>query len=355
MHRCIELARLGKGNVSPNPMVGAVLVYEDLIIGEGYHKQYGESHAEVNCIRDAELRYNTGRLNLAKNFHTILENCTIYVSLEPCAHFGKTPPCADLIIKKKIPKVVIGCRDPFEMVNGKGIEKLQAAGIDVITAVLEADCIALNKRFFMFHLKLRPYIILKWAQSEDHKISGYEGTAIRISNAFTNRIVHKWRSEEASILVGTTTALLDDPLLTTRLWVGNNPVRLVIDMDLKLPTSLQVFNNASRTIIFNTIKHEQQENNYYYKLSNDLPFLQSLTDALYQLNITSVLVEGGAKLLKTFINSNIWDEARIITNNELSIYNGTNAPVLSKAVLTESRIINSDTIRIFKPAAGNRQ
>lgn len=352
MQRCISLALLGMGNVAPNPMVGAVLVNDDRIIGEGYHRQYGHAHAEVNCIHDAEMKYESGSSGV-NNIGNLLQTSTLYVSLEPCAHFGKTPPCADLIIKKKIPKVVIGCRDPFEQVNGKGIEKLQAAGVEVITGVLEEECKTLNKRFFTFHIRHRPYIILKWAQSGNLKISGPDGSKVFISNIITNRSVHKWRSEEAAILVGTTTALLDNPSLTTRLWTGNHPVRLVIDMNLRLPTSLAIFNGASRTIIFNKIRHEQHQNVFYYRINENLPFLQQLTGALYQLNITSVLVEGGAKLLQAFIDTQLWDEARVITNNDLNIAAGTDAPDLSGALITQNSDTGSDTLRILKPANDN--
>jgi len=348
MQRCISLALLGMGNVAPNPMVGAVLVNDNKIIGEGYHQQYGYAHAEVNCIRDAEMKFESGSTGV-NNIGYLLQTSTLYVSLEPCAHFGKTPPCADLIIKKKIRKVVIGCRDPFEQVNGKGIEKLQAAGVEVVTGVLEEECKTVNKRFFTFHIRHRPYIILKWAQSENRKISGPDGSKVFISDSITNRSVHKWRSEEAAILVGTTTALLDDPSLTTRLWTGNHPVRLVIDMNLRLPTSLKIFNGASRTIIFNKIRHEQLEHIYYYRINDGLPFLQQLTGALHQININSVLVEGGAKLLQAFIDAQLWDEARIITNNNLHINGGADAPVLSDAGLTDSNEIYTDTIRYFKP------
>src|SRR5215212_3734496 len=207
MHRCIELALLARGNVAPNPMVGAVLVYQDRIIGEGYHKEYGKAHAEVNCINSVKA----GDLDL-------IERAVLYVSLEPCAHFGKTPPCADLIIEKKIPRVVIGCRDPFKQVDGKGIEKLKAANIEVVTGVCEEACVKLNKRFFTFHTEHKPYVILKWAQSANNKIANADRSRVMISNEYSNRIVHKWRSEEMAIMIGKNTALSDDPELTTRLW-----------------------------------------------------------------------------------------------------------------------------------------
>src|SRR5215207_8983700 len=222
MHRCLELARLGSGSVAPNPMVGAVLVYKDMIIGEGYHQQYGEAHAEVNCLNSVRPEHQH-----------LIEQSTLYVSLEPCAHYGKTPPCADLIIQKKIPEVVVGCCDPFIQVNGKGIEKLQSAAVNVTIGVLEEECKQLNKRFFGFHTVQRPYVILKWAQTADGKVAGNDYGRKRISNQQTNRIVHKWRSEETTVVVGTNTALYDDPALTTRLWAGKNPVRIVVDMHMR--------------------------------------------------------------------------------------------------------------------------
>ncbi len=230
MHRCIELARLAAGRAAPNPMVGSVLLFEDRIIGEGYHQQYGQAHAEVNCINSVK----------EEDKH-LIEKSVIYVLLEPCAHFGKTPPCADLIIKHKIPTVVIGCRDPFEQVDGKGIEKLNNAGIKVITGVLENECKELNKRFFTFHINKRPYIILKWAQSKNQKIANADFSRVLITSALSNRLVHKWRSEEAGIMVGTKTALQDNPALNTRHWTGPDPLRLVVDMNLRLPSDLQIF------------------------------------------------------------------------------------------------------------------
>jgi len=370
MHRCIELAKLGAGNVAPNPMVGAVLVYEDRIIGEGYHQKYGEAHAEVNCISQAT---QSGRTDL-------IIRSALYVSLEPCAHFGKTPPCADLIIKHKIPKVVIGCRDPFKEVNGKGIEKLNAAGIEVVLGISEKECKELNKRFFTFHNEARPYIILKWAETSDGFIATSPQTPLQgrgasrssdrkehfnlpdsktpviaseakqqeglgrarlfISNEYTNRLVHKWRSEEASILVGTNTVEYDNPELTTRLWPGHSPVRLIVDMQLRLSSSLKVFNQKTRTVIFNTVKHEEDGNLLYYQVTEDVSLVHQIVNALYQLKIQSVIVEGGARLLQSFIDEGMWDEARVISNGQLAIGKGLPAPVLKHS-------INSTEINIF--------
>jgi diaminohydroxyphosphoribosylaminopyrimidine deaminase / 5-amino-6-(5-phosphoribosylamino)uracil reductase len=341
MHRCLELAKFCAGYVSPNPMVGALLVHEEKIIGEGYHKQYGGPHAEVNCINSVK----------AENKHKI-SNSVLYVSLEPCSHFGKTPPCTDLIIANQIPEVVIGCRDPFKEVDGKGIEKLKTAGVKVIYGVLEKECQQLNKRFFTFHTKHRPYIILKWAETADRKIAGDGTNRLLISNEQTNRLVHKWRSEEASILVGTNTALLDDPELTTRNWNGPSPIRLVIDMDLKLSPHLKIFNGKQRTVIFNVIKHEEQNDLVYYQVTGDVSLVHQIVNALYQMKIQSVLVEGGAKLLQSFIDEEIWDETRIIKNEKLIIKNGLAAPELVlKKVEQEMKILN-DSIKIYQNELG---
>jgi diaminohydroxyphosphoribosylaminopyrimidine deaminase/5-amino-6-(5-phosphoribosylamino)uracil reductase len=340
MYRCLELAKLGAGKVAPNPMVGAVLVHNDRIIGEGYHEKYGEAHAEPNCIASVKEK--------DKN---LIQHSVMYVSLEPCVHYGKTPPCADLIIKNKIPKLVIGCRDPFKEVNGKGIEKLQAAGVDIMQGVLEKECKELNRRFFTFHAQHRPYIILKWAQTANGKIGSGTRERLQITNEFTNRVVHKWRSEETAILVGTKTALLDDPELTTRLWPGNNPIRLVIDMDLNLPSSLKIFNEKAKTIIFNKIKHEEGGNLSFYQVTEDVSLAHQVVNALYQLKIQTVMVEGGAKLLQSFIDEKIWDEARVITNEELIMNNGVDSPRLIFYSKMEEQKIFSDKIEILKPSS----
>ena len=319
-------------------MVGAVLVYNNRIIGEGYHMQYGQAHAEVNCINA-----------VADADKELIPKSTLYVSLEPCAHFGKTPPCTDLIIAKKIPIVIIGCRDPFKEVNGKGVEKLLAAGIEVILPVLEAACKELNKRFFTFHTQHRPYIILKWAQTGNGIIGNEDHSRLLISNEFSNRLVHKWRSEEAAILAGTNTALFDNPSLTTRLWKGNNPVRLVVDMDLRLPSSLQLFDGSVRTIVFNSLKHEEDNNLLYYQVTKEVSIVHQVCNALYQLHIQSVLVEGGAQLLQSFINENMYDEAIVITNTDLQTANGIPAPLSSNMQLQDTIQLQSDTIRFYKP------
>ena len=351
MERCLELAARGAGFVAPNPMVGAVLVYKNRIIGEGWHQQYGKAHAEVNCITSVK-----------EEDRIFISQSILYVSLEPCVHFGKTPPCTDLIIQHKILKVVIGCRDPFEAVNGKGIEKLKSAGVNVETGLLEKECKELNKRFFTFHTKQRPYIILKWAQTGDGFISTstshlqkrdtsgeVDNSRLQISNEYSNRLVHKWRSEEASILVGTNTALLDNPELTTRLWPGPSPIRLLVDMDLRLPPSLKLFNRKIKTIVFNIVKQEEQENLIFRQVKKNIPLFPQLLDSLYQFNIQSVMVEGGAKLLQAFIDERCWDEARIITNSTLVINKGLAAPILKEGKKINEEQLLSDTIEMYKP------
>lgn len=345
MYRCLQLAQLGEGAVAPNPMVGAVLVYKDRIIGEGYHRQYGQAHAEVNCVN-----------RIAEQDKALIPEATMYVSLEPCAHFGKTPPCADLIIEKGIRNVVVGCRDPFSEVNGKGIEKLKAAGITVTVGVLEKECLAINKRFFTYHTKHHPFIVLKWAQTADSKIANEDYSRVLISNAYTNRLVHQWRSQQMAILVGTNTALFDDPSLTTRLWPGKDPIRLVVDMDLRLPTSLKLFNGTTPTIVFNKQKHtlEQLKNIdwasaglQYYQVTADVSLVHQITNALYQLNIQSVLVEGGAQLLQSFIDENVWDEAQVITNEQLVLGVGLPAPHLKRHQLKSTALVFGDVIHTY--------
>ncbi|HEY4208192.1 MAG TPA: bifunctional diaminohydroxyphosphoribosylaminopyrimidine deaminase/5-amino-6-(5-phosphoribosylamino)uracil reductase RibD [Puia sp.] len=338
LYRCIELARLGSGHVAPNPMVGAVLVHGDRIIGEGYHQIYGQAHAEVNCIASVK-----------EEDRPLIRDSTIYVSLEPCAHFGKTPPCADLIIREGIPRVVVGCRDPFPEVDGKGIGKLRGAGIEVTVGVLEEQCRELNRRFFTFHTERRPYIVLKWAESMNGKI-GRRGERVLISNEYTNRLVHKWRSEEASILVGTNTAVVDDPSLTVRLWKGKDPIRLVIDRQLRLPSSLRVFDGEARTIVFNELTHGQRDGVEYHQLAADSSLVHQLSMALYQLKITSVLVEGGAVLLQSFIDEGYWDEARVITNEALRIPDGLPAPGLGSGRLVRQEKFITDVISYYRPA-----
>jgi len=338
MHRCLQLAKLGSGYVAPNPLVGALLVYENRIIGEGYHEMYGGPHAEVNCIASVNTEDQS-----------LIASSTLYVSLEPCAHYGKTPPCSNLIIQHKIPKVVVGCRDPFPKVNGKGIEQLQNAGIEVIVGIEEETCKQLNKRFFTFQQLYRPFVVLKWAQSSNLKINAYGIDRLFITNDFSNRLVHKWRSEEASIMVGTNTALADNPALTTRLWSGRHPVRIVVDLDLRLPQNLILFNRKFPTIVFNSIKDEEEENLLYYKVDADESLAIQIMQALFELKLQSVIIEGGSRLLQHFIDEGIWDQICTITNNDLVVTEGLSAPELPLAKKEKEFNLLTDTISIYTP------
>lgn len=339
MHRAIQLAQLGAGSVAPNPMVGAVLVYEDKIIGEGFHQKFGEAHAEVNCI-DSVSRENK----------ELIPASAIYVTLEPCSHHGKTPPCTDLILAQKIPRVIVGCRDPFIEVNGRGIQKLLDGGVEVVEHVLENECYEMNRRFFIFHKYKRPYIILKWAQSADGKIAGPNGEKVAISNGYTNRVVHKWRSEESAIIVGANTVISDNPSLTTRLWIGNNPVRLVLDPSLKLPQAGHIFDRTVKTIIFNKTLDSDSENLAYIKVEAD-NIIPSVLDCLFRKNIQSLIVEGGGILLQSFIDAGLWDESRVITNDQLIIGKGINSPVLSTAHFIKYEQYAGDKINFYKNSA----
>ncbi len=343
MLRCLQLAKLGAGHVAPNPMVGAVLVHNNRIIGEGYHEKYGEAHAEVNCINSVK--------QADKN---LVPESVMYVSLEPCAHYGKTPPCTDLIIRNEIPKVVIGCKDVYTEVNGKGIEKLKQNNINVIVGVLENDCKELNRIFFTYQALQRPYIILKWAQTADNKIAGDGKDRLLISGKIANKMVHKWRAETAGILIGTNTANADNPDLTNRLWNGNSPVRLVMDLSLRLQSDLNIFNINAPTIIFNTHKHSAafheplKRQVYYYKITGAENTITEILQACYKLKISSVLVEGGKTLLQSFIDKNLWDEVRIITNTKMLTGKGLSAPELINAQLYKQDSLVDDLISIYR-------
>ncbi len=336
--RCIELAKLGVGNVAPNPMVGCVIVYNGKIIGEGYHEKHGEPHAEVNAI------------NSVAN-PTLLKESTLFVTLEPCAHFGLTPPCSDLIIANKIPKVVIGTTDPFAEVAGKGIEKMEKAGIEVEVGVLEKECRELNKRFFTFHEKKRPYIILKWAQTHDgfidiertEKEFG-EPTWITGNKALLR--VHKMRAEEDAIIVGTKTAEKDNPSLTVRHCPGKNPIRVVLDNNLRLSKNLNLFDGTVKTIVLNSIKNEEIGNILFVKIDFDLEIIPQILKNLYNQKILSVIVEGGKQLTESFINANLWDEAYQFIGNKL-FRNGIKAPQISGNIVT-SEILDSDKLFVYK-------
>ena len=318
MRRCLDLAKNGRSNVAPNPMVGCVIVKDDFIIAEGYHQLFGGSHAEVNAIKSIANKED-------------LKNATVYVSLEPCSHFGKTPPCSDLLIKSEIKRVVIGCKDSNPRVAGKGIERLKRAGIDVVDGVLENECRALNKRFFTFHEKNRPYVILKWAQTLDGyldkpRISGEKGVNW-ISAPATKVLVHKWRGEEQSILAGRNTVLNDNPSLTVREYAGKNPIRIVIDSQMQISKELNVFSNEAPTIVFNRLRNEKKENIEWVKIPETNT--KFILDELFKRGISSVFVEGGSRTLQYFIIDNVWDEARVIVGNQ-KFGEGTKAPIINK-------------------------
>lgn len=339
MQRCLDLAAQGIGNVAPNPPVGAVIVYQNRIIGEGYHQQYGQAHAEPNAINSV----------LPQDKH-LLSQSTLYVSLEPCSHFGKTPPCSDLIIKTGIPKVVIASPDPFELVNGQGIEKLRAAGIEVTIDILQTEANWLMRRFLTYHQHQRPYIILKWAQTANHFIAPTNKQQQWISNSFAKMLTHRWRTEEQAILVGTNTALADNPQLTARLWIGKQPLRLVIDRYGRLQNKpLHLLDNSLPTVVFTQTHPNQnvnQANLQYIPINFEHQPLQQILHFLYQQKIQSVIVEGGAALLNSFIDANLWDEARVFT---APIYwdNGLTAPLLSNAKLHQKQKIDDNCLTIF--------
>jgi len=338
MYRCLDLARLGAGNVAPNPMVGSVIVNSEKIIGEGFHRKYGGPHAEVNAI------------NAVKN-QKLLKESILYVNLEPCVHQGMTPPCSDMIIKKHIPKVVIGTIDPFEAVAGKGVEKMRKSGIEVITGILKEECLELNKRFFTFHTKKRPYIILKWAQTNDcfidiNRSKKDYGEPVWITGDTSLRLVHKIRSTEDAILVGTNTAEKDNPSLTVRHWSGRNPLRLVIDKNLRLSTRLKLFNNDSKTLVINSKKKSEGETLSFVKADFEKDIYNQILTELFKRRVLSLIVEGGKQMLEGFIHKNLWDEAHIFTGNKY-FFEGVEAPKLT-GILTGEETFEKDRLMIFR-------
>jgi diaminohydroxyphosphoribosylaminopyrimidine deaminase/5-amino-6-(5-phosphoribosylamino)uracil reductase len=315
----MELASEGLGCTAPNPMVGSVIVCNNQIIGEGYHHKCGQAHAEVNAIASVKDK-------------SLLKQSTLYVSLEPCSHFGKTPPCSDLIIKMGIPKVIVSTIDPNPQVSGKGIEKLRLAGIEVITDILSSEGEELNKRFFTYQRKSRPYIILKWAQTLDGFIDVVRNPAVPqkpnwITNQYARMLVHKWRAEEQAVMVGTNTAFIDNPKLNVRDWAGESPLRVVIDRTLRLPSHLDLLNGSLPTLVFTEkkVKNIDNPNLIYCPIAFNEHLPKNITDQLFRRNIQSVLIEGGSKLLQSFINAGLWDEARVFTGNKYFI-NGVSAP-----------------------------
>lgn len=341
MRRCLELALLGIETVSPNPMVGCVIVHDDKIIGEGYHLKFGEAHAEVNAVNDVIERNGSAAPEL-------LADATAFVSLEPCAHFGKTPPCADLLVKHGIKKVVIGNRDPFSEVDGKGIMKLREAGINVSTGILEKECTYTNRRFFTRIRKQRPYIILKWAQTADGFFAPSNNVQRWISGPEAKQLSHKWRSEEDAILVGKTTAVVDNPSLTTRLVSGKNPIRIVVDKSLTIPTEHQIYNDEAKTVIFNEVKTDVVNNIHFIQMEDMQFYLpQKIAFQLYLMDIQSVIIEGGEQILTQFIESNLWDEARVFKSKNVWA-EGINAPKIIGDVIEQINV-GEDQLSILTP------
>ncbi|MGJ7031641.1 bifunctional diaminohydroxyphosphoribosylaminopyrimidine deaminase/5-amino-6-(5-phosphoribosylamino)uracil reductase RibD [Niabella hirudinis] len=345
LERCFQLARLGAGSVAPNPMVGAVLVYNNRVIGEGYHQRYGEAHAEVNCIQNALQQHAA-----------LIGKATLYVSLEPCAHFGKTPPCADLVIRHKIPKVVVGCRDSFEEVDGRGIGKLRDAGVEVIEHIATQEAMALNKRFFTFHEKKRPYIILKWAQTRDRIMAASSGSPkggmtagerLMITHPVTNRLVHRWRSEEAAIMVGAATAVMDNPLLDNRNWFGKTPLKIVVAASGKLPDDLKLLHSGNTAWVFNRRQEKKSKQAEWIRVEHE-NLMAGMLDILFERKVQSIFVEGGRQLLQSFIDAGLWDEVRVITNTRMIAGNGLPAPVLPEKLLPHTTMLGADEITIYK-------
>ncbi len=340
MQRCLELANLGMGHVSPNPLVGCVIVSDGQIIGEGYHAKYGEAHAEVNAIHSVIEKHGDQAAGL-------LARSTAYVSLEPCAHFGKTPPCADLLIRHQIKRVVIGNKDPFADVDGKGILKLKNAGIEVVTGILEGECSQLNRRFFTRIRKQRPYIILKWASTADGYFAPKDASQRWITGPMAKQMVHKWRTEEDSVLIGKLTAMADNPQLNVREWQGKNPVRILIDRNLEVPLSNNLFNDAAKTVVFNEKKTEVHSNIHYIHMEDMQYYLpQKIAFQLYLMDIQSVIIEGGANILHQFINGNLWDEARVFNSNKIW-KEGISSPQVNGLIIDQFNIEN-DTLTIFQ-------
>lgn len=342
MLRCLELAKNGLGTTYPNPLVGSVIVCNNKIIGEGWHKKSGEAHAEVNAVNSVKDK-------------SLLKKATIYVSLEPCSHFGKTPPCSDLIIENEIPNVVIGSIDPNIKVSGNGIKKLMDTGKKVTVGILETECNELNKRFFTFHKKKRPYVILKWAESQDGFVAPKilrqaqddikKRKPVWITNEFSRQLVHKWRSEEQAILVGTNTVIDDNPKLDVRDWEGNNPIRIVLDQNNRITEDSHIFDDKVKTIVFSKSKKAINKENTIFEV---IDFKQNLAhqilNVLYKYQIQSVIIEGGSQTIQTFIDENLWDEARIFIGNK-SFKNGTKAPVI--ALKNEQRSMIKDDVLII--------
>lgn len=337
MDRCLDLARLGIGDVAPNPMVGCVIVHEEKIIGEGFHRHYGQAHAEVNAIHAVKNK-------------ELLKSATLYVNLEPCSHHGKTPPCSDLIIEHQIPHVVVGAVDPFDEVAGKGIEKMRQAGIQVDVGILEEECTWLNRRFFTFHQKKRPFLILKWAQTLDgfmdiDRSQIAFGQPTWISNELSRRQVHKQRTEEAAVLIGTNTAFKDNPLLTVREWSGKQPVRLVLDRKNRLPDDLHLKDGKNPTIVFIGVEAVSKTNLEFVALDFQKNTIPQVLAYLYEHELQSVIVEGGQRLLQSFIDQGLWDEAHVYFGNTFFM-KGVSAPRLPAPPLKTENMHNT-LLKVF--------
>ncbi|WP_237275540.1 bifunctional diaminohydroxyphosphoribosylaminopyrimidine deaminase/5-amino-6-(5-phosphoribosylamino)uracil reductase RibD [Tenacibaculum ovolyticum] len=353
--RCLELASNGIGTARPNPSVGAVIVYDDKIIGEGYTNPYGGSHAEVNAINSVKDK-------------ELLKQATIYVTLEPCSHFGKTPPCADLIVKNNIPNVVIGCVDTNSLVAGKGIERLKKAGINVVVGVLENECKKHHKRFFTVQNKKRPYIILKWAETTDGYVAPLtknEQKPVWISNKYSQQLVHKWRSEEHAILVGTNTVIADNPSLTVRNWTGNNPIRIVLDKNLRIPENAIVFDKSVKTIVITEKRNNSEESiindsqlgpfasahdklhleQFFEQIDFSSRVAEQICEILQKHSVQSVIIEGGTQTLQTFVDANLWDEAKVFVGKTV-FGSGVVAPVL-KGKLENEENIEGDVLKTY--------
>lgn len=338
MQRCIQLAQLGLGHVAPNPMVGSVIVKDGKIIGEGFHRRIGGKHAEVNAIESVTKISE-------------LYGSTLYVNLEPCTHHGKTPPCVDRILQTGIKTVVIAGKDPSLKVNGKGIEMLRSAGREVITGISTAEEEFLNRRFRTYHEKKRPYVILKWAQSQDgfmdiDRSNGLTGQ-FKISSDASQRLLHKWRSEEQAIMVGTNTVLNDDPSLTVRLVEGQNPLRIILDLKSRLPQSLKVFNDGIRTLAYTLEEKDKMNNVEYVRIKSGKDTLVEVLNDLWKREIQSIIVEGGQKLLKSFIDADLWDEARVF-QSQLEINSGLKAPKIEQDAYSSMDLGPDKYVRYFR-------
>lgn len=334
IRRTLELANKGRGMVSPNPMVGCVIVKDDKIVSEGFHKKYGEAHAEVEAINAVEDK-------------NLLNGATLYVNLEPCAHFGKTPPCADLIANYPFKKVVICNDDPNPLVAGKGIERIESAGIEVVKGVLSTEGREFNRRFFAYIEKKRPYIILKWAETADGFIAKEDFSSKWISNEHCRKLVHKWRSEEDAIMVGTNTVIYDNPKLNVRDWEGRDPIRIILDKNLRIPQTSFVFDKTQRTIFYNSVKEEMIGNIEYTKIKEAISLSGFIVGDLYEKKIQSVMIEGGSRLLNEFIQTGLWDEIRIFKSKAV-FEKGIESPGFAgKKVL--SKMIEEDELCIYRP------